>query len=270
MPPTPKKVDHNNPIPFYVQLLAILEDFITSEAWQPDDRLPSEAELCQTYDVSRTVVRQTLRELEHKGLIVKRKGKGSFVAHPKINESLVQKLTGFYQDMLERGYSPITKVLHFEVEPASPRVASHLELETGTPVFNIERLRYVRGEPIVLVTTYLPQALCPQLAEVDLSDQSLYAVLEKQFGLIISYGRRSIEAVLADEREAELLEIELADPLLLLNSVSRLSDGTPVEYYHALHRGDRSRFDVNLVRVHDEDEVKMMVGENVIDLPDSN
>jgi len=264
------KVDHRSSIPFYIQLKEILEARIAQGEWQPGDRLPSEQELCEQYEVSRTVVRQTLLEMESKGLIVKRRGKGSFVAHPKIHESLIQKLTGFYQDMVERGFTPVTKVLHHEIEPAKPQVASRLGLEAGTPVFNIERLRFVNDEPIVLVRTYLPYALCPGLAHVDLSNRSLYAVLEEQFGIVPAYGRRTIEAVAADEREAGLLSVNIGAPLIFLQSVSYLQDGTPIEYFHALHRGDRSRFEVSLVRVQEPNEIKIVVGQNQIELPESN
>ncbi len=264
------RIDHHSPIPFYIQLREILEAQIAAGVWQPGDRLPSEQELCELHDVSRTVVRQTLLELEGKGLIVKRRGKGSFIAKPKIQESLVQKLTGFYQDMVERGIMPTTIVLHHDVEPAKAKVAYQLELETGTPVFNIERLRFVHGEPIVLVHTYLPYDLCPGLAKVDLSNRSLYAVLEDEFGLLLSHGRRTIEAVVADERQAELLDTPPGAPLISLESISYLRDGTPIEYFHALHRGDRSRFEVNIVRVRERDQAKIVVGKSEIEIPNSN
>ena len=194
--------------------------------------------------------------MENKGLIVKRKGKGSFVARPKIHESLIHKLTGFYQDMVERGFTPVTQVLHHDVEPAKPKVAGRLGLEPGTPVFNIERLRSVNDEPINLVRTFLPHALCPGLSDVDLSNHSLYAVLEDEFGLVLSHGQRAIEAVIADEREACLLGIERGAPLIYLESVTYLQDGTPIEYYQALHRGDRSRFEVSLLRLRQADEAE--------------
>jgi DNA-binding GntR family transcriptional regulator len=190
-----RTVDHDSPIPFYVQLREILESFIGEGKWLPGERLPAEQELCDTYDVSRSVVRQTLQEMERNGLIVKRKGRGSFVAKPKIHESLVQKLTGFYQDMVERGFTPVTKVLRQSVEPANAKVALQLGLEPGTLVHNIERLRYVNDEPIALVQTFVPQAVCPGLSDIDLSNRSLYAVLEDECGVMLSHGRRTIEAV---------------------------------------------------------------------------
>jgi GntR family transcriptional regulator len=246
---THNAIDFDSNIPYYLQLIGLLKEKINHGEWKPGEQIPSEPELCSAYGVSRTVVRQALGEIELEGLIVRRKGKGTFVAEPKINESLVQKLTGFYQDMVDRGLKPITRVLMHEVQPATPKVAEYLCLQPGTPVFCIERLRFVEEEPILLVTTYVPYALCPRLAEYDLSNQSLYTVLEREFGLVISHGRRTIEAVPATEREAQLLMVEECDPLMLLDSVTYLEDGTPLEYYHAVHRGDRSRFEVELIRV---------------------
>jgi GntR family transcriptional regulator len=264
------KINHESPIPYYIQLKEALEARIADGEWKPGDRLPSEQDLCAVYEVSRTVVRQTLLEMENKGLIVKRKGKGSFVARPKIHESLIHKLTGFYQDMVERGFTPVTQVLHHDVEPAKPKVAGRLGLEPGTPVFNIERLRSVNDEPINLVRTFLPHALCPGLSDVDLSNHSLYAVLEDEFGLVLSHGQRAIEAVIADEREAQLLGIERGAPLIYLESVTYLQDGTPIEYYQALHRGDRSRFEVSLLRLRQADEARIVVGQDEIVMPGSN
>ena len=232
--------------------------------------IPGEPELCRLFGVSRTVVRQALKELTYEGLIVREKGKGTFVAEPKIGESLVQELTGFYQDMVDRGLKPLTKVLRQEVVPASRKVAEYLRAQPEVPVIQIDRLRFVQDEPIVLVTTYLPRAMCAQLLQADLSQQSLYAFLESQCGIKIAFGRRTIEAVPASEYEARLLEVDKGAPLLMLDSVSYLEDGTPIEYFHALHRGDRSRFEVELLRVREGSDTKQALQEIPDVLPRGN
>jgi len=264
------KIDFDSHIPYYIQLLEILEEKISAGEWTAGDRLPSEPELCEIYGVSRTVVRQTLKEIELEGLIIRRKGKGTFISEPKISESLAQKLTGFYQDMVERGMVPVTKVLRREIVPANNKVADYLDIESGSLVFEITRLRFVNDIPIVLVTTYLPFELCPELEDAELSDQSLYVFLENECGLFIASGRRYIEAVGANEIESKLLEVEEGAPSVLLDSVSYLEDGTPIEYFHALHRGDRSRFEVELLRVKEH----VTNGENIKrfdkELPSSN
>ena len=263
-------IDRTSPIPYYVQLKEALREQIESEAWRPGDQLPGEPELCRTFDVSRIVVRQALKELTYEGLIVRHKGRGTFVAEPKIAESLFQKLTGFYQDMADRGHITVSKVLKQEVVAAGQKVASQLQVEPGTPLIEIGRLRFVEEEPIVLVTTYLPQALCPALLHADLSHESLYLFLDKECGLVIARGRRVIEAVPASEYEAGLLEVEQGSPLILLESVSYLEDGTPVEYYHALHRGDRSRFEVELVRIREQGMTREALGGEPALLPHGN
>lgn len=259
------KIDRSSYIPLYAQVQDALKESINHGSMRPGDQIPSEPELCRLFDVSRTVIRQALRSLEYEGLIVRRKGKGTFVAEPKIGESLFQELTGFYQDMSQKGHAPTSKVLKQAIIPASAKVATLLQLEPETPVICIDRVRYVSGEPIVLVTTYLPQSICPELVEVDLTHQSLYAYLEQQHGLIIARGRRILEAVVASEYEAKLLGIAEGAPLISLDSISYLEDGTPLEYYHALHRGDRSMFEVELIRAYDRPQpsLETLIGEAV-------
>ena len=241
-------IDRNNYIPYYIQLKNILQEQIDKGDWQAGAQLPGEPELCRLFDVSRTVVRQALKEMEYEGLIFRKKGKGTFVTEAKIGESLVQNLTGFYQDMVERGHTPVTQMLRQEVVPASPKVAGYLQIEPDTPVIVLDRLRFVQGEPIALVTTYLPFILCSEVLQTDLSNQSLYAFLEKRCGLMIVRGHRTLEAVLATEQDAQLLRIKKGAPLMMLDSISYLEDGTPLEYYHARHSGSRVRFEVDLVR----------------------
>jgi GntR family transcriptional regulator len=252
---TNKIINFESHIPYYIQLMELLREKINNKVWQPGEQIPGEQDLCETYGVSRTVVRQALREMELEGAINRRKGKGTFVSEPKISEGLIQKLTGFYQDMVERGLKPVTRVLHQEVKPANDKVASYLGIEPGTRVVDIQRLRFINEEPIQLVTTYIPYEISPQLATVDLSNRSLYEFLEKECNIVLARGRRYIEAVVANETEAMILGIERGAPLLMLDSVSFTQDGKPVEYYHALHRGDRSRFEVELVRLNETNPV---------------
>ncbi|MDD5369739.1 MAG: GntR family transcriptional regulator [Anaerolineaceae bacterium] len=245
-------IDFESHIPYYLQLIDLLKDQIQGKLWLPGDQIPGEQDLCEQYNVSRTVVRQALRELELAGVITRRKGKGTFISEPKIREGLIQKLTGFYQDMVERGLKPVTKVLRQQVTPVNEKVAHFLNIQPGVEVIEIQRLRFIKDEPIQMVTSYVPYSVCPALATVDLTNRSLYEYLEKEAGIFLARGRRYIEAVLANETEASLLGIDRGAPLLMLDSVSFAEDGQPIEYYHALHRGDRSQFEVELFRVREE------------------
>ncbi len=245
-------IDFNSPVPYYYQVKEWVSSNIARGNLKPGEQLPSEAQLCQAFGVSRTVVRQALEDLVNQGLVYRQKGKGTFVARPKIREGLAQKLTGFYQDMVERGLKPVTKVLELKVIPASGPLAEHLRLKPGAEVINIVRLRYVNDEPIVYVTTYIPYASCPGLLTQDLSNVSLYALLEQKYGLEVARGKRTLEAIAATEQDARLLGIKPGDPIFLLQSTSYLGNGQPIEYYVAKHRGDRSQFEVELIRVRGE------------------
>lgn len=242
-------IQKDSPLPLYFQLKELLRQEIESGRWQPGQRIPSESELCQAFDISRSVTRQALRELQYQGLLDREQGKGTFVAQPKISESLMKDLSGFYEDMVAKGLAPVTKVLRQEIQPADKKIASYLQIEPGDKVIAIERLRSVGSEPNHLVTTYLPYDMCPDLIDEDLSTQSLYALLEEKYDFRLSHGRRTIEAVAANRYEAQLLGIEQGTPLVLLDSVSYLKDGRPIEYFHGVHRGDRSKFEVDVVRV---------------------
>lgn len=261
-------IDRDSYVPLYIQVMDAVQEYIDGGDAEPGEQLPGEPEMCRLFDVSRTVIRQALRELEHEGLIVREKGKGTFVAEPKIRESLFQELTGFYQDMAAKGHPPVSDVLKQEIIAAPRKIAGFLQLRVGAPVIQIDRVRYVEEEPIVFVTTYLPYDLCPRLLKADLTHASLYAFLEEEYDMVIARGHRILEAVPANEREAELLETEKGSPLILIDSISYLSDGTPIEYYHALHRGDRSRFEVELIRLREHDTVSEVFGD-ALNRPDS-
>ncbi len=241
-------IDRASPVPYYHQLKASLRSAIVEGNWPPGARIPSEAELCRALDVSRTVVRQALGDLEHERLLTRRRGLGTFVTEPKIRERLVQSLTGFHDDMSAQGRVPQTLVLDLQVEPAPAEVATQLGVVKGSDVVRIERLRAVEDQAIVLVTTFLPHDLVPGIEAIDFTDRSLYQTLASQFGLQINHGTRSIESVGAPSRVATQLGIGAGDPVLYLRSVTYLANSRAIEYYEAYHRGDRTVLEVELVR----------------------
>ena len=234
-------------LPYYVQLRSILEDRITKGEFNAGDQLPSESEICTEFKVSRTVVRQALQEMEFDGVVVKKKGKGTFVAEPKLVESFVQTLSGFHEDMVSQQKSTHSIVLRQDVIKATERIAQMLGIITGTQTVLLRRLRFVEKDPIQLVSSYLPYDLCPDLVHTDFSQRSLYAFLEDH-GIFLATGYRTIEAVRASADEGSLLKIESGAPLIRIESIGYSEDGTPVEFYEAVHRGDRTRFRVELVR----------------------
>lgn len=242
------RIDRDSPLPFYFQLKQILLSHIDEKSLQPGDRLPGDFALCENYGVSRTVVRQALAELEVEGVITRSKGRGTFVAGLPTDQGLIASLTGLHEDVAARGLQMRSEVKKICVVPADDSQATLLQLEVGEPVVHIERLRFVGGEPWVYAVTDVPRSVAPGLEHEDLTERSLYAVLEEKYGARIVRGHRVVEADLAGTRLARLLGIRRADPLLVLRSLSVDSTNTPIERFVAYHRADRSRFEVDLER----------------------
>lgn len=242
-----KAIERASVLPFYYQLKQILLSDIKKRGLGPGTRLLGDHDLCKTYDVSRTVVRQALAELETEGVIERIKGRGTFVAQKRTGERLVQSLTGLYEDVAARGSHLRSEVRRMEVVPADQSVADVLQLAVGAPVILIERLRFVDEEPWVMVTTHLPYDLAPGLMKEDLTHQSLYGLLEQKYGVVLRFGQRSVEAAVASVEMASSLGIAQGDPVLVLRSTVYGVE-RPVEMFVAYHRGDRSRFEVNLSR----------------------
>ncbi|MEO3777555.1 GntR family transcriptional regulator [Micromonospora sp. B11E3] len=232
--------------PLWMQLMRTLRGQIEAGEIGPDQPLPSEAELSDIYGVSRTVVREALRELVQQRMIYKVKGRGAFVAPRKTELRFVGSVSGSAADLRESGRRVTTHTVSQSLGEADKREADLLRLPQGAPVVRMRRLRSVDGQPWLLVDTALPAALVPGLERAVLENQSLYDVLRRRYGLEAAAADRWIEAVFPEPEDAALLEVTASTPLLGIESVAWLPDGTRFEAYYALHRSDQTRFYVGI------------------------
>jgi GntR family transcriptional regulator len=241
----PGTIDRDSPIPFYFQLAELLEDEISSGRWDSGQRIPSEPDLCDHYGVSRTVVRQALSRLEQEGLVARSKGRGTFVLGQRPRSWLIQSTEGFFQqEFLRTGHRVTSKVLRRE-RAVLPRWATDaLGLPPESAGVILERLRAVDG----LVALYVVNCLPDELSEVVLSmedpHESLYRRLLENGSVTISGGRRSVEAVSAGAKLANLLEVQPETALAYIESVSWDDDLRPFDCYQAWLRTDRMRLDI--------------------------
>lgn len=234
-------LQRETPDPLYMQVKDTLLDEISSGQYQPHDRLPSERELSNTFDVSRMTVRQALLDLAHDGAIYTRMGIGTFVAAPKIDQQL-RTLTSFSQDVRSRGGQPTSQVLEAREMAASAEVAAALRLATGAPVWVLSRLRLADAMPLAIETTNLPLALCPDLFQHDFGVESLYQVLRTNYAVEPAQAEQVIEAALASPREAELLQLTPPAAVLHMQRLTLDSAGLAIEYVHSTYRSDRYKF----------------------------
>jgi GntR family transcriptional regulator len=238
-------INKDIPIPYHYQLRELLRDEITSGRWDVGERLPSERELCDIFNLSRTTIREAIDALVSEGLLRREKGRGTFVSEPKITEKWLGAPDSFTDSMAEQGYQIETKVLTLSVVPAPHRVARELRLRSDEPVIVLDRLRLILNEPILVVTSYINERYCPGLVSEDFTRHSLYQLFREKYNIYLARAKRVMEAVAADDLEASLLNVRSGAPLLLIESTAYLEDGTPIEYFKARHRGDRTRFEVD-------------------------
>lgn len=243
-----RTIDKSSTVPYYRQLKEILRADIEQRDLRSGTRLPGDHDLCERYGVSRPVVRQALSELQYEGVLERVKGRGTFVVSQLASQSLVQSLTGLFDDVAAMGRKLRSEVRTLRVTAADPDVAARLGLSAGTAVVEVERLRFVDDEPWVYTVSHVPAALAPDLVDHDLREQSLYGLLERRYGLRLIRSRRAVEAHGATTSLARDLGLARNAPVLKLTNVTYGTDDQPVETFVAYHRGDRSRFEVEVER----------------------
>jgi GntR family transcriptional regulator len=239
-------IDRASPVPFYFQLAEVLEHEIVNGRWASGTRIPSENELCSHFGLSRTTVRQALARLGQEGLVRRDKGRGTYVSESRPRSWLIQSTEGFFHDEFLRGGHQVTsRMLRLE-RATLPRWASDA---LGLPALSdgviVERVRSVDG----LVALYVVNCLPPFAAEAVLDldpNESLYQRLTDVLGIDIVGGHRSLEAVIAGPKLADLLEVEPGAAVEFIESVTLDQDDRPIDCYHAWLRTDRMRLEIRV------------------------
>jgi GntR family transcriptional regulator len=242
-----ENIDKQSPIPLYYQIMNQLREKIVGGEYAVNSVLPPERELVETYQVSRMTIRQALSELVNEGILVRRKGIGTFVAPPKLEQAL-SSLTSFTEDMAQRGMKAGSRVISFKEIVPDPVIRKTLELSTEEKAFECVRLRMADEEPMALETTTLIASLCPGLQREDLENQSLYKVLTERWGIQLEYAMQSLEPILAPLYEAKLLHVAPGSPLLLMHRTTYDQHGRAFEHVKSQYRGDRYKFVIELNR----------------------
>ena len=184
--------------PLYAQLKEAILDEIARGVFKPGDRIQSHRELSTRYKMSHMTVRRAITELTNEGLLHAVSGKGIYVAEPK-QDADAGPLISFHDDMARRGMSADTQMLEAYMVSASAAQAQIMGLEAGAPLVHMRRLFIASGKPIAISTTDLAHNLCPGILDRELVGGSLFATLRDVYGLRLSNGKRTAEAVLADQ-----------------------------------------------------------------------
>ena len=224
--------------PHYLRIYRELKRQIESGQLVPGVQLPAQRELSQTFSVTLMTLRQAMQLLGQEGLIVTRHGRGTFVAERPLSYQM-RSLRSLAQEMEAQGQVLTTTVLDRRFEDALPHVAEQLALEAPDAVLRLERLRCVDARPIVYQRSYLPSWVAAPLDGVDLSQGSLYDVLDQAFGTVVERAQETIRAVELGPAEARLLGAAAASPAILSERLTFTTGDRPIIYDEAFMPGDR-------------------------------
>lgn len=232
------RINRSSKLPLYSQLYEILRGHIISGEWRPGDMIPPESELIERHQVSRTTVRQVLDMLVGEGLIFRQQGRGTFVAHPTVEQALV-RIISFTDDMHQRGFEPGTEVLFAGLIPAPPDIAEKLEIEPKEELARLDRLRLADGEPMSIEESYLVHRYCRGILRGDYESQPLRVALERDYGVRWLHAKQVIRAISAPDRLKALLSLGSPSVILFIERVSFSQQNIPVEFLRIYYRADR-------------------------------
>ncbi len=232
-------MNHESHIPLYYQIYEQLREEILSGRLKPGDPLPSETQICNECGVSRMTARMALSQLVNEGLVVRKKGKGTFVAPPKATLREEPFFFFRYTDLMKSlGLAAKVRVIRQEIAKPPPEVREALRLEEEDLVVRIVRLRIADDQVMALETALLPYRFFPNLMELDLNDKSLFQALEENFTVFLAYAIDSVELSTAGPYEAAELGIREGKPIVLNTRIVFSAEDIPIAFIRTIHRGD--------------------------------
>lgn len=243
-----RTIDPYNALPKYYQLASILRQKIDDGEWEPRSPIPSERQLEQLYNISRTTIREAVDHLVRQGFLYREHGRGTFVSPQKLQKGLME-LTSFSEDLIKRGITPGQVIRDMSWVVPAPNILQRLELPAATEVLRIQRIRLGDQVPIGLQTSYIALTGGQNITREEMETAgSLYRILQEKYGIIPTEADETLEVTLATPEEATLLQIESGAPLLLNERLLFSQNRTPVEFVKILYRGDRYQYYVRLSR----------------------
>jgi DNA-binding GntR family transcriptional regulator len=238
----PMKVDRTSPIPLYFQVASRLQELIEAGTIPVGTRLENEIDLADQLGVSRPTMRRAIQYLVERGMLIRRRGVGTQVVHPKVRRPV--ELSSLYDDLIKAGKRPKTEIRAFKVLPATDALAEALAIPEGTEVTWVERLRYTGDEPLALMSNAVPLDVL-LLRREDLENHGLYELL-RAAGHPPRIADEVIGARAASSTEARLLGEKRNAPLLTMTRTGWDAAGRAVEYGSHLYRASMYSFELTL------------------------
>ena len=236
-------------LPLYYRVFKTLEQRIVAHQYKLGERLPSEDELCREFKVSRITMREALGRLVESGMLVRRRGSGSYVASPAASRTFRSiTLTGSLEDLFAQVERTQIKSASL-TERTPPRdVAQAMGLAEGAPATVLRRVRVIDDAPFAFTINYLPLEVGRRIREADLYGGPLLQLLEQKLRVRFTHAEQTVEARLADEDVAQALGGKFGDAVLYVERRMFAGAGHPVEVVRSYYRADTYRYHIRLVR----------------------
>lgn len=239
-------LNNSEGVALYARIRETIREQIAGGVLQPGEQLMPEEELVVTLGASRMTIRRGIQDLIEEGVLYRRRGVGTFIAHRHIDRDH-NRLTGYIESAAVEGFVPSIQVLTREITGATHLVARSLNLREDEPVFRVRTLRLADGEPLAVHDEHVPYKLYPDLLDDDIETRQLWELLSEQ-GHPAKRAIQRVEARAAEEEIAHLLGIEEGAPILYKLRTVYSEDGTPVEFAICHNRGDRYSLTTTLSR----------------------
>ncbi|MGC2449659.1 MAG: GntR family transcriptional regulator [Candidatus Sulfotelmatobacter sp.] len=240
-------LDSGSYVPYYMQIVDQVRELIKKHKLNQGQTFCSEGEMAEALGISKMPVRQAFQKLRSEGLLIIAKGKRPVVGAGRVPWNF-QQLRGFSEEMRRRGLVPSARLLSLSLEEPDLEAAQALKLSPGEKVYQVRRLRFINGEPVAVVTSFLPARIFGGIDKQDLENQSLYAIFERVYKRKLQWAEEIIGAMIAGADEAEVLQTSPGSALLVIRETTYDLQSVAIEYSLSLLRADRYTASVISVR----------------------
>ncbi|MEN6315269.1 MAG: GntR family transcriptional regulator [Clostridiaceae bacterium] len=242
------QISKDSHLAIYYQLKQVLIEKIKSGDFKENEQIPTEAELCKMFNISKAPVRQALTELESENYIYKIRGKGSFVSSNYIKQPMA-KLHSFTEDIEEIGHKPGARLLGKSIVPADFEVARALNIKEGGKTLQAVRMRYIDDEIYSLNYSYFSIDKFPEIEQLDFNALSIYKVIEQGLSCEIVRAIQTLEATATSPTISKIIDRQIGSPLLLMSRITFIRKDLkemPLEFVKVYFMPDKYKCEVQL------------------------
>jgi GntR family transcriptional regulator len=241
----PKLNKDNSPMPLWYQVKESILEKIEQGAYAEEKSLPSEKQLCEEFQVSVITIRKAMDELAKEGLLEKKQGKGTFLNLKKIEREL-NTFYGFSSDISRSGAKPSRKILGFKIKEPSLNIAKKLCINTDELIYEIRTLTFANDIPVIISKFFIAEKKLLLLKKEYLIKNSIYNILQHDYGIKLKMETWNIEAIMLDEYEAKLLDVPINSSALLHEAISFDFNNKAVMYAKGIIRADKCKLSITL------------------------